>query len=90
MFTMKYIDSLGVEWLEGGFLRTRATRNDGGGLVISGDRSDNTTHSFFQEQERVREPRTGPRLYVMNEQGVTVANYPMGAPSDAPFSDEVE
>lgn len=80
MFSMKYVEQNGVEWLEGGFDRTRATRDDGGRLVVSGERADGTTHSFFQDTKTDPEPRTCPRLYVMNEAGVTVAHYLMAAP----------
>ncbi|MGL4640541.1 MAG: hypothetical protein ACRCVX_12535 [Shewanella sp.] len=86
MFSMKYIDGHGVEWLEGGFLRTCSNRDDEGLLYISGDRPDGSTHTFFQDRERLAEYRTVPRLYVMNEQGVTVADYAMVAPMDAPLA----
>jgi hypothetical protein len=85
MFSMKYVDGNGVEWLEGGFIRTRASRHpETQRLSVEGDRPDGARHIFFQDDEPYPGNTTCPRLYVMNENGTTVAHYYMGHMREGP------
>lgn len=82
MFSMKYVQGDGVEWLESGFIRTVATRHpETKRLTVVGHRPDGGEHAFFQDEELRETDTTCPRLYIMNELGRTVADYHMGAAS---------
>lgn len=81
MFTIKYIEANGEEYLEGGFVRTATWRHPETKLLtVTGHRADGSQHAFFQAESEQEGQVVCPRLYIMNEAGRTVADYLLAAP----------